>query len=132
MRTQKGVYMEEINVHEEFVKKVVSSVDMTKPESVKAANDVLKTYQDGQIKEAELQQNERSLDIQERRLEHEEKELKHKKVETYVTNGVSVATIFASIGMAIKYMKFEEAGHAITSAVGRTIVSGFKLFGKLK
>ena len=123
---------EEINVHEEFVKKVIANVDVTKPESVKVGNEVLRTYHDSQIEEVKLQQSERSLDQRDEENRLKKEELKQKKVETYLTNGVTAATLGASIGMALKYMKFEQAGHAITSTLGRTIMNGFKLFGKLK
>lgn len=124
--------MEEINVHEEFVKKVIANVDLHSTESIKVGNEVLRTYQDGQIEEAKLQQNERSQNQRDEEIKLHKEELKQKKIESYVTNGIAATSLIASIGMVMKYLKFEEAGHAITSTVGRTITGCFKLFGKLK
>ena len=123
---------EEVNVHEQFVLKVMDGVDVSKPESVKAANDVIRTYNDLKVEEAKLQQNERSLDIQEKKLSQEEAELKQKKIDMFVTNGVAVGTSLLSVGMIFKWMKFTEAGNAVTSTLGKTVMNSFKLFSKLK
>lgn len=124
--------MSEVNVHEEFVSKVVQNVDVSKPETVKIANEVLRTYNELQVEEAKLQQNERSQNQKDRELDLKEQELKHAKIDSYISNGITLASLVASVGAVFKYMKFTESGNAITSTVGKTILNGFKLFSKVK
>ncbi len=123
---------EEVNVQKEFVNSVIKKADMSDPNAVRAANDVLKTYNDLQVEEARLQQNERSQNQKDRELDLKEQELKQSKIDSYISSGITLASLIASVGAVFKYMKFTESGNAITSTVGKTILNGFKLFSKVK